>query len=171
VRQEHLDEVVWQKITKLLENPDLIIEQYKRQKDITLSSGTQKQCQKLEQQIQQYDKQIQRLIDAYQMEIITLEDLNIRKSSLEQKISQQKEHIRNIKAAQKKEIDYKKIFENIEAFCDAVKQGIENASFEDRRKIIELLVEEVIVINRRVEIIHIIPLEKKTNLQLHGRRI
>ena len=171
VRQERLDDVVWQKITELLKNPELIIEQYKRQKDITMSSGTQKKCQKLEQQIQHYDKQIQRLIDAYQMEIITLEDLNIRKSSLEQKISQQKEYIRNIKAAEKKEIDYRKIFENIEAFCYAVKQGIENASFEDRRKIIELLVEEVIVTNGRVEIIHIIPLEKKANLQLHGRRI
>ncbi len=171
VRQEHLDEVVWQKITELLEKPELIIEQYKRQKDITLSSGSQKQCQKLEQQIRQHDKQIQRLIDAYQMEIITLEDLNIRKSSLEQKISQLQGQIRNIKAAQKKEIDHKKIFENIEAFCTAIKQGIENASFEDRRKIIELLVEEVIVTNRRVEIIHIIPLEKKANLQLHDRGI
>ncbi len=169
VRQKLLDEVVWQKITELLENPELIIEQYKRQKDIALSGGIQKQCQKLEQQIQRYDKQIQRLIDAYQTEIITLKELETRKSGLEQKISQLQEQIRNIKAAEKNEIDFKRIFENIEAFCNAVKQGIENASFEDRRKIIELLVEEVIVTNGNVEIAHIIPLEKKGNLQLHDR--
>ncbi len=66
-------------------------------------------------------------------------------------------------------MDCKKIFDNIDAFCNAVKQGIENASFEDRRKIIELLVEEVIVTNGKVEIVHIIPLEKNANLQLHGR--
>ncbi len=169
VRQERLDELVWQKITELLENPELIIEQYRRQKDIVLIGGTQKQCQKLEQQIQTYNKQIQRLIDAYQTEIITLKELETRKSSIEQRISQLQEQIRNIKAAEKKEIDYKKIFNNIDAFCGAVKQGIENASFEDRRKIIELLVEEVIVTNGKVEIVHIIPLEKNANLQLHGR--
>jgi site-specific DNA recombinase len=168
VRQERLDEVVWKEITELLEKPELIIEQFRRQRDIAFSDGTQKQYQKLEQKIQRYNKQIQRLIDAYQMEVITLEDLNIRKSSLEQKISQLQDQIKSIKVAQKKEMDYKRIFDNIEAFCDAVKQGLENASFENRRKIIELLVEEVIVTNGKVEIIHIIPLEKRANLQLYS---
>jgi hypothetical protein len=54
------------------------------------------------------------------------------------------------------------------AAIKVVKRGIENASFEDKRKITELLVEEIIVINGKVEIIHIIPIEKKGNLQLHG---
>ncbi len=67
---------------------------------------------------------------------------------------------------EKNEIDYKKIFDNIEAFCDAVKRGMENASFEDRRKIVELLVEEVKVTNGKIEIAHILPLTKKGNLQL-----
>jgi hypothetical protein len=40
-------------------------------------------------------------------------------------------------------------------FLGAVKRGIENASFEDKRKITELLVEEIIMINGKVEIIHI----------------
>lgn len=166
VRKEDLDEVVWKKITELLENPELIIEQYKRQKDIVLSGGTQKECQKLEQQVQRYSKQIQHLIDAYQVEVITLEDLNTRKSSLEQKISRLQEQIRNIKTTEKNEMDYKKTFDNIEAFCNAVKRGIENASFEERRKIVELLIEEVKVTNGKVEIVHILPLSKKGNLQL-----
>jgi len=168
VRQMYLDEVVWEKIMELLENPDLIIEQYKRQQDIILSGGNQKQCQKLEQQIQQFEKQIQRLIDAYQKEVITLDDLNSRKGSVEQKISQIQEQIKNLKAAEKSELDYRKIFDNIETFCNAVKRGINNASFEDRRKIIELLVEEVIVTNGKVEIIHILPFDKKSELQLNG---
>ncbi|SNQ59293.1 hypothetical protein [Candidatus Methanoperedens nitratireducens] len=147
----------------------MIIEQYKRQKDIVFSGGTQKQCQKLEQQIQTYNKQIQRLIDAYQTEIITLKELETRKSSIERRILQIQQQIRNIKAVEKNEVDCRKIFDNIDAFCNAVKQGIENAGFEDRRKIIELLVEEVIVRNGKVEIVHIIPLEKNANLQLHGR--
>jgi site-specific DNA recombinase len=159
---------MWQKVIELLEEPELIIEQFKRQKDFAFSGGTQKQCQKLEQQIQRSDKQIQRLIDAYQTEIITLKELETRKSGLEQKILQIQEQIRDIKAVEKNEVDCKKIFDNIETFCEAVKRGIENASFEDKRKITELLVEEIIVTNGKVEIIHIIPIEKKGNLQLHG---
>ena len=162
-RQDRLDEVVWKEITGLLKNPELIIEQYRRQKDIILSGGAQKRYIKLEQQIQHYNKQIQRLIDAYQIEVITLKDLNARKGNIEQKVSQLQKQIRNIKAAEKKEIDYKKIFDGINSFCEAVEQGIKKASFEEKRRIIELLVEEVIVTNGKVKINHIIPLERLSN--------
>jgi len=108
------------------------------------------------------------LIDAYQKEVITLDDLNVRKGSVEQKISQIQEQIKNLKAAEKSEMDHRKIFDNIATFCNAIKRGINNASFEDRRKIIELLVEEVIVTNGEVEIIHILPFDKKGELQLNG---
>lgn len=172
VRQDHLDAVVWKRLTHLLNKPELIIEQYKRQEDIIFSSSTQKQCQKMEQQIKRYEKQIQRLIDAYQMEIITLKDLDNRRNTLERKISQVQEQIKNIKAAEKKEINYKKIFNNIETFCNTVRKGLENASFDDKRRIVELLVEEVVVTNGRVEIHHVIPsLNKKGNLQLGDRGI
>jgi len=170
VRQDHLDSVVWEKLTQLLNNPGLIIEQYKRQEDIIFSCGTQKQCQKLEQQIKRYEKQIQRLIDAYQMEIITLKDLDNRRNILERKVLQVQEQIKKIKAAEKKEINYKKIFDNIETFCDTVKNGLKNASFENKRRIVELLIEEVVVTKGRVEIHHVIPpLNKKGNLQLDDR--
>lgn len=169
VKQELLDGIVWRKITELLDNPKLIIEQYKRQRDVVFSGGTQKQCQKFEQRIQLFDKQIQRLIDAYQMEIITSKELETRRNNLQQKILQLQGQIKNIKVNERKEIDSRKIFDNIEVFCDAVKQGIDNAGFEDKRRIIELIIEEVIVTNGKVEIVHIIPLEKKGNLQLHHR--
>jgi site-specific DNA recombinase len=168
-RQDRLDEVVWQKIINLLENPELIIEQYKRQKDIILSNGTQKQCQKLEHLIQNYEKQLQRLIDAYQTGIITLQDLTSRKSNLERKISQIQQQIRELKAVERNEVNDQKIFNSIQTFCEAVKRGIENASFEEKRRIVELLVEEVIVTNGKVEIKHIIPTDNFSNLQLDHR--
>lgn len=93
-----------------------------------------------------------------------------RKTNLERKVSQLQEQIRSIKAAEKKDIDYKKIFDNIETFCDTIRQGIKNTSFEDKRRVVELLVEEVVVTNEKVEIHHIIPLAKKGNLQLDDRK-
>jgi site-specific DNA recombinase len=169
VRLEYLDKVVWAKITDLLEKPEMMIDQYKRQKDVLPFQGTQKQCQKLEQQIKRNEKQIQRLIDAYQMEIITIKDLDGRKNNLERKISQAQEQIRDIQTAEKEEINYKKIFESIETFCNVIKQGIEHASFNDKRRIVELLIEEIVVTNGKVEIHHIIPFGKNANLQLDDR--
>ena len=169
VRQDRLDAVVWEKLIQFLNNPELIIEQYKRQEDLVFSCGTQKQCQKLEQQIKRYEKQSQRLIDAYQMEIITLKDLDNRRNVIERKILQVQEQMKKIKAAERKEINYEKIFNNIETFCDTVRKGLEHASFEEKRRLVELLVEEVVVTNGKVEIHHIIPLAKNGNLQLGNR--
>ncbi len=171
VSQERLDKVVWEKVTSLLEKPEMIIDQYKRQKDVLFLQGSQKQCQKLEQQIKRYEKQIQRLVDAYQIEIITMKDLDGRKNNLERKISQVQGQIRDIQTAEKEETNNKKIFESIETFCDTIKQGIEHASFDDKRRIIELLVEEIVVTNGKVDIHHIIPVGRNANLQLDGRGV
>jgi len=92
-----------------------------------------------------------------------------RKNNLERKISQVQEQIRDIQTAEKEQTNYKKIFESIESFCDTIKQGIEHASFDDKRRIVELLVEEIVVTNVKVEIHHIIPWGRNANLQLDDR--
>jgi site-specific DNA recombinase len=45
----------------------------------------------------------------------------------------------------------------IEAFCRRVQTGLDNASFEMKRKLVELLIDRVIVKNENVEIRYVIP--------------
>lgn len=45
----------------------------------------------------------------------------------------------------------------IEEFCNRVQKSLENASFEQKRQLIELLIDRVIVTDTEVEIRYVIP--------------
>jgi site-specific DNA recombinase len=47
--------------------------------------------------------------------------------------------------------------QSIEAFCQRVQQGLTEATFEQKRQLIELLIDRVIVTNEEVEIRYVIP--------------
>jgi len=46
---------------------------------------------------------------------------------------------------------------SLEDFCERVRGGLANATFEQRRKLVELLIDRVIVTGEEVEIHYVIP--------------
>ena len=51
--------------------------------------------------------------------------------------------------------------QSIEAFCQRVQQGISEATFEQKRQLIELLIDRVVVTGEEVEIRYVIPTSSK----------
>ena len=51
--------------------------------------------------------------------------------------------------------------ESIQDLCQRVRQSLEGASFEQKRQIVELLIDRVVVTNGEVEIRYVIPLSAK----------
>jgi site-specific DNA recombinase len=51
--------------------------------------------------------------------------------------------------------------QSIEAFCQRVQQGLSEATFEQKRQLIELLVDRVVVTGEEVEIRYVIPTSPK----------
>ncbi|HYU71380.1 MAG TPA: hypothetical protein VEL31_01755 [Ktedonobacteraceae bacterium] len=52
--------------------------------------------------------------------------------------------------------------ESIEVFCQRVAQGLADATFEQKRQLIELLVDRVVVTGNEVEIRYVIPTSKSS---------
>jgi hypothetical protein len=52
--------------------------------------------------------------------------------------------------------------QSIEAFCQRVQQGLAEATFEQKRQLIELLIDRVIVTNEEVEIRYVIPTSSRS---------
>ena len=46
---------------------------------------------------------------------------------------------------------------SVEEFCERVRSGLADATFEQRRKLVELLIDRVIVTGEQVEIRYVIP--------------
>ena len=84
VRADELDEAVWQEVLALLENPELIQREINRRlaaaNDTVAARG---RTDALHGELARIATRIRRLLDAYQEEVITLDELRERRAPLQ----------------------------------------------------------------------------------------
>jgi site-specific DNA recombinase len=101
--------------------------------------------------------QLNRLTEAYLMEVIPLAEYQRRRQDLEQKqqaLAAQEEQLGAQVDRQGKLAD---MVTSIEAFCQRVRSGLTHATFAQKRTLVELLIDRVLVDNDDVEIRYVIP--------------
>jgi len=76
IRQDLLDEVVWREILKLLESPRLIQEELERRLAAARNASPAKQREEnLQRELARVRKSMERLMTAYQEDLMSLDDL------------------------------------------------------------------------------------------------
>jgi site-specific DNA recombinase len=106
----------------------------------------------------QLERRIQRLVDAYQAEVLTLEELRARRIQLESRLT---ELVRDEQTLEAESIQYhhlQSLAMRVEDFRAAISAGVEHADFTQRRALVELLIDRVVVDGEDVEIRYVIPL-------------
>lgn len=160
-RADALDEVVWKEVVRLLTHPEWVIEQFQRLHATGegMDDPAETRLVQIEQLKRCYERQIERLVDAYTMdETITLIELQKRRRPIEQKIERLEQQKRDVQRTAQQQVRTEELCQNIEMFCAAISKGLEEATFEQRRRIVELLIERVIVKESEVLIKYVIPL-------------
>ena len=154
-----LDTLVWADLCQVLTEPAVLDEAVRRAKDGWLSSDEQTaQHQELGRRQAEVERQIQRLIDAYVAEALTLEELNQRRRKLEERREALRREQRQLATVAVRESDLRRIAVQAEAFRRRIAEGLERATFAEQRALVELLVDRVIVDAPEVEIRYVIPL-------------
>lgn len=64
---------------------------------------------------------------------------------------------RQLEATAQQELELEAIASGIEALCAQVRQGLENADFEQKRMLVELLIDRAVVTHDEVEIRYGVP--------------
>jgi site-specific DNA recombinase len=102
-------------------------------------------------------RQLDRLTEAYLAEVIPLAEYQRRRQDLEQREQAlaAQEHQLNAEADQRTELAG--VADSIEEFCARLRSGLQGASFEQRRQLVELLVDRVVVTDDDVEICYVVP--------------
>ncbi|MGH8621946.1 MAG: hypothetical protein ACRET3_07405, partial [Burkholderiales bacterium] len=86
VRQDLLDQIVWIEVIRLLEDPTLIQQELDRRLTAARSSDpTQKREQNVQRDLIRVGNSIERLLTAYQEELLSLEQLRERMPALRQR--------------------------------------------------------------------------------------
>jgi site-specific DNA recombinase len=108
------------------------------------------------------EQQMERLTDAYLANVLQLEDYKRRRLELEQRLSVIAEQKRQLEANVGHHDQLAGMVQSIEAFCQRVQQGLSEATFAQKRQLIELLVDRVVVTGEEVEIRYVIPTSSKS---------
>ena len=158
VRADYLDEVVWTHVTGLLADPGLIqAELDRRLNELRATNPATAERARLERDHTRTTKAINRLVQAYQEDLLTLGELRARMPDLRAKQAGLQTALDALDAAQIDQETYLKLAENLEGFLARLRDSAGTASVEDRQKVLRSVVKEVLVGPERVTIRHSIP--------------
>jgi len=156
---DRLDARVWADLCAMLSEPTVLQNALRRAQAGSLSGDERAaQLRDLRRRMVQLERQIQRLVDAYEAEALTLDELRARRVRLEERLAglrrdEQRHQAESTQAAQAEVVAGR-----IEEFRAAIARGLERATFAQKRALIELLIDRVIVDAPEVEIRYVIPL-------------
>ena len=90
------------------------------------------------------ERRLERLTQAYLEEVIPLAEYERRRCDFKQREEALETQDRQLEVQSNKHVELAELADSIEDFCERVKGGIESATFEHKRKLVELLIDRVI---------------------------
>ncbi|MEW6735242.1 MAG: hypothetical protein AB1489_28380, partial [Acidobacteriota bacterium] len=141
------DEMVWGQTVKLIEQPELILKEYltRVEKKQRQKSEFKQLLDKKSKEIKQQEIEKQRLLDLYQSGQIQLSEIEHRLKSIRSKIKKLQDEAALIEKEGKQQLQQLQLIEQFNDFTKRMTFNLSNLSFEEKKNIVRLLVEEVIV--------------------------
>ena len=159
---QQLEELVWNDLCNILQHPKIIAHAMERLRDGQwLPQELQARCSTLQKAQKSLQQQIERLTQAYLAEVIALEEYRRRRAELESQLQALVTQERKLAAQSRQHIEIMQLAQGAEAFCHRVQQGLNQATFEQKRQLVELLIDRVVVTHEQVEIRYVIPTSPK----------
>jgi hypothetical protein len=164
VRVEALDDLVWEHTCKLLEQPELVLHEYTRrtQKKQRQQQDVKELLAKKKREIKQRELAKERLLDLYQTGQVDLKEIEPRLKSLRAKITKLHEEWTLVEKDAKAEHQRLQLIEQFAMFTQRMTTNLATVGFAERKQIIRLLVEEVVVNTTTEELTvrHILPIDQ-----------
>ena len=153
-----LADLVWQEICRILSNPALILHALERaQMGAWLPQAWQARRQTLRDIRAQLERQQARLLDLYLAEVIEREECARQRKEGAQAHHGLTQQRRQLDAQAQQHVDVASLTPGIEAFCRRTLPTWDKLTFAQRRQLVELLLERVIVTDTQVEIRYVVP--------------
>ena len=118
--------------------------------------------ERLQGQVKLANRELSRLLDAYQCGALELPELQKRRQLVNSKLetlNREQELIRKIVAEKTKEINIKA---SLEEFAALVSSSLQRISFENKQKLLRMVLDKVVVNDWRVDVHYNIPLPRTT---------
>jgi site-specific DNA recombinase len=163
VRQEDLDQLVWEEILRLLEDPTLIQNEIDRRLEDAKNSDPQRQREEILRREQiRVQNSMDRLLTAYQEDLVPLQELRQRMPELRRQQQALDSELQSLQMATQDHSRYLHLVQSLNQFRDRLRAQAEKLDILERQKILRLLIREVVVGADSIVIRHCIRLSQST---------
>ena len=153
-----LDDLVWRDLCDVLTHPDSLAQGLERaHAGAWLPQELQARRAQLKQGSQQLARQVERVGDAYQAGVMPLVEYRQRRQSLDDRLTALERQQRQLEAQVDHHQAITQVMTTMNEFCQRVQQGLSQATFVQRRQLVDLLIDRVIVTEGDVEIHYVLP--------------
>jgi site-specific DNA recombinase len=158
IQQDLLDQIVWAEVIRLLEDPMLIQQELDRRLAAARSSDpTQKREQSLQRELAHVGKGIERLLNAYQEALMSIEQLRERMPALRQREQALRAELQAIADQANDRAAFLRLAETLTAFLARLRGAADTLSITERQRIVRLVVKDVLIGDDTITIRHSIP--------------
>ena len=161
VRADYLDQVVWDHITGLLADPALIrAEIARRLEQARTSDPVTRQRTQIELALAKAATSITAMIQAYSEQLITIDELRAKMPHLRAREASLRGQLDALDAQAADRDAYLKLAGDLEGFLARLRGSTGTARTEDRRRVLRLLVKDVLIGPEKITIRHRIPVRE-----------
>jgi site-specific DNA recombinase len=154
LRGDVVEPTVWQALTELLQDPQRIQQAWEA---LQTDQTTPSELQRWQRRLKLLSKQRQRLLDAYQADAISLDELIARQNPIEVELRELQMRLTQTSPASPPEI-------SLETFSQRIEQALAAPDFETQQEVIRLLIERIVVTDEALTVEHIVPTVNKCRL-------
>jgi len=163
VRADYLDTVVWDHITGMLADPRLIrTEIDKRLARARTADPATQQRTRLETALAKTSHGITAMIEAFGEQLITIDELRARMPELRARETNLRNQIEALNAQLADRQAYLALATDLEGFLTQLHTKAETSTTDERRRVLKLLIKDVLIGPDKITIRHRIPIRQRT---------
>jgi site-specific DNA recombinase len=163
---EILERVVWDNVSELLSQPELIIDQVKNREKANPTAHLEVRLDKTYHTLEKKKVEEDRMLDAYKIGAIDLQTLKRKMDEIkEEQRNLERERLnleKELRKAQAQELNEEKLYQ----FCQSLPGTLANLSFEDKKQILREVVDRIVVDGNEVTIYGIIPTSEDKDMSI-----
>jgi site-specific DNA recombinase len=159
IRQDYLDQFVWSEIIRLLEDPELVQAEIDRRRAAARNADPlRKRQEELRREQVRIEKNSERLVTAYQEELVTLSQLRQRMPALQKQAQALASELQSLEMAAVDEAKYLQLAEGLGGFRTKLRVRADTLDIALRQQILRLVVKEILVGADTITLRHSIPI-------------
>ena len=158
VRADLLDEHVWLSVCQILRNPERLQEEWSRRTENSGAlSGLQAQHDDVARALATHERSLKRLIDAYEVGAVCLDDLKQRTQAIHERIERARQELQTVQQQLHNSLHLRAIVARLEDFGARVSTRLQKLKWEEKQRLIRTLVAKVEINDHGAIIVYRLP--------------